>query len=397
MRLIYFISVKKRIGEVLFAQKGDYMFNKHDLARNSFQLFGGQAKCGYDWWWHSLTAVEEKTEVEKAFFFEFFICNPNSGKEEAVLGQLPDNKANNVKPSYLMVKAGTWGADARQMHRFFGWKEISISPNTPIAISAEDCFLSEEKMSGSINISEEEVNAHPEWMCQAGNIKFDLKINKQIAFNVGYGAGKLFRHLQAFEMFWHAEGMKTCYEGEIEYNGKKYIVKPETCYGYADKNWGKDFTSPWVWLSSNDLVSEITGKRLTNSVFDIGGGCPKVGPISLPRKLLAAFYYEGKEYEFNFSKFWMGVKTKFECNETDTQIIWHVEQTNWTSKMVTDVTCEKKDMLLINYEAPNGAKKHNRLWNGGNGIGTISIYHKNKLVDRIRAEHIGCEYGEYCE
>lgn len=63
--------------------------------------------------------------------------------------------------------------------------------------------------------------------------------------------------------------------------------------------------------------------------------------------------------------------------------------------MVTDITCEKKDMLLVNYEAPNGEKRHNRLWNGGNGKGTIKLYHNGKLVDEIQAENVGCEYGEY--
>lgn len=33
-----------------------------------------------------------------------------------------------------------------------------------------------------------------------------------------------------------------------------------------------------------------------------GGGRPKVGPIVLNRQLLSAFWYEGKLYEFNFSK-----------------------------------------------------------------------------------------------
>ena len=52
-------------------------------------------------------------------------------------------------------------------------------------------------------------------------------------------------------------------------------------------------------------------------------------------------------------------------------------------------------MLWINYEAPNGKKLHNRLWNGGNGVGTISLYHKKKLIDTIEAKNIGCEYGEF--
>ena len=35
--------------------------------------------------------------------------------------------------------------------------------------------------------------------------------------------------------------------------------------------------------------------------------------------------------------------------------------------MIADITCEKQDMLLVNYKSPDGAKRHNRLWNGGNG------------------------------
>ena len=42
------------------------MFNKHEIARDACQLFGGQAKCGYDWWWHSFTARNEKTPEKKS-------------------------------------------------------------------------------------------------------------------------------------------------------------------------------------------------------------------------------------------------------------------------------------------------------------------------------------------
>ena len=93
-------------------------------------------------------------------------------------------------------------------------------------------------------------------------------------------------------------------------------------------------------------------------------------------------------------------RTEFHCRETETQIIWHVEQETTLQRMVTDVTCEKKDMLLINYEAPDGAKRHNRLWNGGTGVGTVQLYERHvggeRLIDEVRAENIGCEYGEYC-
>ena len=56
-------------------------------------------------------------------------------------------------------------------------------------------------------------------------------------------------------------------------------------------------------------------------------------------------------------------------------------------------------MLFINYEAPDGSKRHNRLWNGGNGTGRILLYEKKDgkkiLVDDINVSHVGCEYGEY--
>ena len=373
------------------------MFNKHDISRNACQLFGGQAKCGYDWWWHSFTAKNEKTGDEKAFFIEFFLCNPTHGGDEPIFGQLGKNREKGIRPSYLMVKAGCWGEDARQMHRFFGWNSIDVSYGVPFSVRGDDCFCDEKTLKGSICISESEASEHPEWMCDCGDIKWDLKIEKRVAFNVGYGASRLFRKLQLFEMFWHAEGMKTFYEGEVVLDGERYTVTPESCFGYADKNWGKNFTSPWVWLSSNNITDKASGKRLENSVFDIGGGCPKIGPVALKRKLLSAYWLEGKCFEFNFSKFWTFTRTKFDCRETEKELIWHIEQRTWRNKMVTDVTCEKKDMLLVNYESPDGMKRHNRLWNGGNGRGAVKLYRGKRLISEVIAENIGCEYGEYGE
>lgn len=371
------------------------MFNKHDVSRNACQLFGGQAKCGYDWWWHSFTGRHAESGEEKAFFIEFFVCNPAHGGKAPIFGQLPENRAKGIRPSYLMVKAGAWGEDAAQLHRFFGWEEAQVSFGVPFSVEAADCLCTETELRGSVKVFEEAAAAHPEYLCQAGEMRWDLKVEKKTAFHVGFGASKLFRKLQLFHMFWHAEGMKTAYSGEVWWRGEKYIIRPETCYGYADKNWGKDFTSPWVWLSSNHLTSKLTGKQLHDSVFDIGGGCPQIGPIALKRKLLSAYWHEGKAYEFNFSKFWTFTRTKFDCRETETEIIWHVEQRTWRNRMVTDITCQKKDMLLVNYEAPDGRKRHNRLWNGGNGCGTVRLYRGGKLIDEVLCENVGCEYGEY--
>jgi hypothetical protein len=265
------------------------MFSESDIKRNEFQLYGGQGKKGYDWWWHSFTAYHKESGEAKPFYIEFFFCNPKLAEDKPVFGQLKENQEKGKRPSYLMVNVGTWGKKHLQLHRFFAYKDVEIKPKAPFSISADDCFLNETHTQGSVSLSEDEVKAHPEYMSDAGTMSWDLKIKKLIPFNVGYGASHLFRKLQLFEMFWHAEGMKSTFEGTITLDGEEYVVIPEKSYGYSDKNWGKDFTSPWVWLSSNNLVSKLTGKRLENSVFDIGGGRPKIGFIALNRKLLSAF------------------------------------------------------------------------------------------------------------
>ena len=93
------------------------------------------------------------------------------------------------------------------------------------------------------------------------------------------------------------------------------------------------------------------------------------------------------------------MKTQFSFEEQEETVRWLVRQENIHAVMETEVFCRKEDMLLVNYEAPDGSKRHNRLWNGGNGWGTVRLYEKNdgclEPVDEIRATHIGCEYGEY--
>ena len=375
------------------------MFNKLDPRKNEFMLTGPLRHKGYDWWWHSFTGRNARTGEERAFFIEFFVCNPALAEDEPVLGQLPANKASGKRPSYLMVKAGSWGRDHAQLHRFFSLKDVTIRGKAPYSVTADDCYASDTVLKGRIDIAPEDAAAHPEWMCDGGSMRWELLVDKKTAFNVGYGTSHPLRFLKAFEMYWHAEGIKTEYTGSVWFNGEEYTVEPETCYGYADKNWGRGFTSPWVWLASNDLTSTLTGQKLENSAFDIGGGCPKIYFVSLDRKLLSAFWYEGQPFEFNFSKFWTLTRTRFDFHETDEEVFWYVRQETTEAVMETEIRCRKEDMLLVNYEAPDGTKRHNRLWNGGNGTGTIRLYVKQHgkpmLLDEIHAAHIGCEYGEY--
>lgn len=377
------------------------MANKSDLSRNQWMLKGKLAKNGYDWWWHSFTGVNDQTGERKSFFIEFFACNPSCASNEPVIvWNDPQKNQDGIKPSYLMIKVGFWGKENAQLHRFFSLKDVVIEKGIPFSIKADDCFLSETYTKGHVTVTNEDVSLHPERMSDSGSMSWNLKINKQIAFNVGYGANSFFREINAFEMFWHAEGMKTAFSGEVIINDVKYRIEPQTCNGYADKNWGSNFTSPWVWLSSNHLYRLSNYEKLQNSVFDIGGGCPKVYGIPLKRKLLGELYLEGKEYEFNFSKFWTLSSTKMKCFETKDHLCFHIIQKNKNYRLETKVLCKKEEMLYVNYESPDGRKRYNHLYNGGTGKGILKLYKRNyfgkdELLETIYAKEIGCEYGIY--
>lgn len=83
------------------------MLTNNNLRRNLYMLKGPLAHRGYDWWWHNFTGYHKETGEPKAFFIEYFVCNPALGGEEAVLGQLPFNQQNGIRPSYAMIKVGT--------------------------------------------------------------------------------------------------------------------------------------------------------------------------------------------------------------------------------------------------------------------------------------------------
>lgn len=367
------------------------------MSKNAYRLTKTSAKRGYDWWWHSLVAEDAETGELKPFFIEYFVINPALWNGEIVWGQKAEPKKNNKKPCYAMLKVGAWGEDKVQLHNFYPITEFSAS-TTELNCKIAHNTLSETSLKGEVSVSETERDNFPERMSDAGSMKWDLSVEKDVSFDVGYGSSELFNKLNAFHMYWHAQGMKCKYNGKIIFNNKKYIVKPETSFGYQDKNWGKDYTNPWIWINCNNFTSTITNTKVDVSL-DLGGGCPKIFGIALPRKILTAFYYKGEFIEFNFSKFWKKSKQQFNTHEDNNYFYWDVASESKKHRIEVNFKCEKSKMLHVNYENPDGMKNHNRLWNGGHANGTLKFYQKNgnklTLIDELQGELGGCEYGKY--
>lgn len=366
------------------------MFNVHNKKKNKYMLNGSLKRRGYDWWWHSFTALDSNNN-EVPFFLEFYIINPKYKKKGLNLG------LNDHKPCFLMIKFGHWGKNKKELNYFIDLNKVNIKHGSNFKVEALNCFLSEDYSKGSFVIDESTIGFN-ENLTDLGSCSWDLKIKKDIAWNVGYGTSDILRDIKAFQMYWHAEGMKTSYSGKIVFDNETYNVLEEKSYGYADKNWGRGFTSPWVWLSSNNIYSNMYNKQYHNSAFDIGGGRPKVYLLPLNRKLLSGIYLEGKEYEFNFSKFWTHTKTKFSCNIDDEYVYWYVKQQNKKYLYESTFKCKKEDMIHVRYIDPHGLIKFHNLWNGGNGVGNIKLYKRKKkleIIDDLYCKNVGCEYGEF--
>lgn len=365
------------------------------MSRNGYMLKGSLQKTGYDWWWHSLVGVHHETGEKRSFFIEYYIVNPALGGEKPIFGQV-DMK---TRPSYAMIKCGSWGEnDSVQIHNFYGTDSFTANKKE-MHVVIGDNVASETLLIGKAFLSKKDVKEHPEYFSDAGDMCWNLKAEKLLDFNVGYGASALFRRLNAFQMFWHAEGQYTAFSGYITFNGEKYNVSPDIP-GYQDKNWGRDYTPEWIWLNCNNFKS-IDGEKMPLTSLNVGGAQPIAFGISLPRKLLLCFYYHGKKYEFNFSKFWQGPRQTFDCREEDDRFVWDIQAWNRKAKLDIHFSCPKKQMLCpFKYESPEGGPiKHQNLWNSGTASGTVKFYLKKKLkfqlIDKLEGCDAGCEYGKY--
>lgn len=361
-------------------------------------LTGGLATRGYDWWWHSLTAHHEVTGEARGFFFEYFAINPALGGDEPILGQLPSHRAAGRRPSYAMLNAGAWGKDPVQIHNYYGITNSSFEHDR-LHAQIGNAVVTEGNLLGRVKVTAEEARQHPEWMSDVGELEWDLSANKLISFDLGYGASWPFRVTRAFQMFWHVQGVKTEYSGTITLNGERYLVDPATSAGYQDKNWGEDFTNPWIWLNCANFTRLADSEPLRLTCLDVGGGTPIVFGRRLQRKLIIGFFLEGKLYDFNFSKFWTRPGQHFTCLDVGDAVSWEIEAWNRSARIEISFTCPKSEMLLMNYENPDGEHNHRTLWNGGNARGTVRLFAKQanreRLIGEFAGTHGGGEFGQY--
>lgn len=374
--------------------------NQSDLNKNSYMLRGTLARKGFMRWFHSFTGVQAETGETRTFFVDFFIINPGLGGDQPILGQHPYYKKRGMKPSYVMVKAGVFpdenGEDGRQIHAFYPISSLKTA-GKPMVMQIEDCFYSENRISGFVEVSPTEAR-HRSFMSDAGWMEWDVEVHKAVACNTGILSGAFFRTVNGLENFWHGEGIRSFFRGTVILNGVTYQVSPDTSYGYADKHWGRSFIRPLFQFASGRVSSTRTGRELKHSVLAVNGCCPRFLFFPLRRRLMIQLTYMGEDYEFGFVRPFLFSKQNWEVKETNKRFIWHIMARNRTSVIKISCSCTKEQMMRLQYETPEGHRLKSPLWAGGAGTGTIQLYRREKggklLIDTLKLEDAVCRWRQ---
>ncbi len=383
-------------------------FNKVSHSKR-YKFAGLLKKNGFDRWRISASAISSITGEECTFFIEFYIVNPALSPDKAVLGfksRLPNTetdllyalagtesekpllKEEQVQPSFAMVKAGKLGLRGKQLNAYFPC--LSIAPTNQeyiIKVGTSDkdtCYIKESSTAGTVSVSGTDLLEMPELLGNAGSIAWNLH------YSIEDGFSPIYRSKQTN---WACFGARTSIAGVIVMDGEQFNVSKDRSYGYFDKNWGRSFTNPFLHLSSSNLVSNISGKKLQESCFAIQGEYNKRLSLLISFEGLKLEFHAGSHKKYN---------TIYECsqmpeNEDGVHLHWSVSMNNKSYVIDVDITCNVNQMFVREYECPEGNRKVMKLIGGGSGTGEVKIYRwVKKDLELIEDIHVGnclCEYG----
>ena len=378
-------------------------------------LKGSQKKNCFEYWRLVTSGFSRLTGEERIFFFDFIIVNPALSPKECVLGfKDRSNKTAQdlhyaltgsapvqnvaaeeyVQPSYGLVKAGVLGQHGKQINSFYPCNHVDLQSKDYIArfnsIQSGECTLFENGTTGEVRVTSQDLRIHPEFICNAGSISWNLRFDRKIGF---------LPYTKTKNVSWYSYGAYSVFAGKINFDGEEYEVVPAKSYGYAEKKWGTDYNSPLFHLHSSNLISSITGKPMQNSCVVVEG--------EFAGKIAIYTYIENKCIEFEVSRKRRDDVT-FECSEMPededgVKLHWTCSAHNKKYVLDIDVYCKTQAMSLRDYESPEGSRKLLKILGGCMGTGTVRLYQKNhkelELLNEARIANCVCEYGnmEYPE
>jgi hypothetical protein len=169
-------------------------------------------------WWHNFEAVHPETQERRSFFIQYLVINPGgNGTRSPVFGQLntTTRSGRNLKPSYARLAAGTWGDGKVQLFNYYRLPAFRASQQT-MRVRMGSNTANETALKGSVSGTPDKAQMHPEWLSDAGNISWDLTVDKALTFSTGIAGSPPFikvgrqLHHQVFWQLLLARGMLVC-------------------------------------------------------------------------------------------------------------------------------------------------------------------------------------------
>lgn len=367
---------------------------------------GSKKKFGINYWRFFFNAIDSASAVEQMFFIELEMLNPWDSPSEPVLGFTPRVKITEsdlqyalagtasaqtletesiVKPSYCVIRVGRLGENAKQICSYFPVSEITFNQK-PFELTIGNKFFSEDKLSGFLNVSETELQEHPEYFCNDGYVTWNLTYNHSKTCIDGYDNSG-FR--------WFPYGLHTMFAGSISFDGVDYIVDPRRSYGYVDRFWGKTMPETWFHISAANISSIITGKPLFNSSFGIQG--------SFEDKISFIGNFEGADISFcadngkHYNAIWDCSQMPESEDPEENQLHWSVSLHNKLWVIDIDLYCRIKELNNRIIELPDGNRRVLSILEGGTGNGEIKLYKRiSNTLEQIENAKINkaiCEFG----
>ncbi|MDR9859850.1 hypothetical protein [Treponema socranskii] len=363
-------------------------------------------KNGVVWTRYIFTGIDSVSGAEQLFFVEWEMLNAGLFPDESVLGFKPRTAISEddlqyalagteaafnlrsesiVTPSYVAVRAGTFGVKPKQICSYYALKDVTggfrLSP-----ITVGNCSFGEEKISGSLSRTTKERAARPEYFCDAGEISWDLRCEIRKQFSAGY---------KKSSERWIPVGARTAFSGSITLDGREFSVLPKKSYGYIDVHFLRTFPAPYFHISSSNLTSRISGKALFDSSFTVQG--------IFEDSLALALEFENTDIALEAKKRSASEKILWDCTEMPAdeegeRLHWSVSADTKKWVIDIDIVCHTSKLFVRNIELPEGNRKVLKLLAGGNGTGEIKLYRRiGKSLEIIEDAHVAfalCEFGQ---
>lgn len=381
--------------------------SKSSIKKSRFGYTNFKKKANLNRWRFFFNGIERISGTETKFFLEMELINPWISPSDVQLGfkprinisaddlqyalagtQAAENLVSEqiVQPSYTAVRIGIIGSSPKQLCSYHCQNEISITQK-PFSMQVGNKIFSENKLSGFINISEEEKQKHPEFFTESGFAKWDLTYEIQKDFKEGYN--------QKNEV-WFPFGIKTLFTGIVSFDGAEYVIDSRKGFGYTERYWSKSYPDEWFHISSTNMSSLISGKTLFDSSFAVQGNFEdRVSFIS---------DFEGSEIVFTADSSKRRYSTVFNCIQTpesedmdENKLHWSVSINSKLWVIDIDLFCRIKDLYNRTLEAPEGKRKVMNVVQSGTGIGEIKLFKRvrNDLeqIEYAKITKAVCEFG----